>query len=152
MSMEFSYVRRTLLAGLAATPLTVGRAAAQNSRFIQPARADASGFMAVANDMLRLAVEAGDQPFGAVVAKAGRIVGWGPSRVVSDTDPTAHAEMIALRDAAKRLGTGDLSGCTMFGTSPPCPMCEAGAYWANVDKFVYGDARIDGGAPRLRRC
>ena len=108
--------------------------------------------MAVADDMLRLAVEAGDQPFGAVVVKARRIVGWGPSRVVSDTDPTAHAEMIALRDAAKRLGTGDLSGCTMYGTSHPCPMCEAGAYWANVDKFVYGYGRIDGGAPRLRRC
>ena len=152
MSMEFLNTHRALPAGLVAAPLIVGRAAAQNSHFIQPARAEASGFMAVADDMLRLAVEAGDQPFGAVVVKARRIVGWGPSRVVSDTDPTAHAEMIALRDAAKRLGTGDLSGCTMYGTSHPCPMCEAGAYWANVDKFVYGDGRIDGGAPRLRRC
>jgi len=150
--MEFSNTHRALLAGLVAAPLIVGRAAAQNSHFIQPARAEASGFMAVADDMLRLAVEAGDQPFGAVVVKARRIVGWGPSRVVSDTDPTAHAEMIAFRDAAKRLGTGDLSGCTMYGTSHPCPMCEAGAYWADVDKFVYGDGRIDGGAPRLRRC
>jgi tRNA(Arg) A34 adenosine deaminase TadA len=150
--MEFSNTHRALLAGLVAAPLIVGRAAAQNSHFIQPARAEASGFMAVADDMLRLAVEAGDQPFGAVVVKARRIVGWGLSRVVSDTDPTAHAETIALRDAAKRLGTGDLSGCTVYGTSHPCPMCEAGAYWADVDKFVYGDGRIDGGAPRLRRC
>lgn len=150
--MEFSNTHRALPAGLVAAPLIVGRAAAQNSHFIQPARAEASRFMAVADDMLRLAVEAGDLPFGAVVVKARRIVGWGPSRVVSDTDPTAHAEMIALRDAAKRLGTGDLSGCTMYGTSHPCPMCEAGAYWANVDKFVYGDGRIDGGAPRLRHC
>jgi hypothetical protein len=121
ISMEFSNTHRALPAGLVAAPLIVGRAAAQNSHFIQPARAEASGFMAVADDMLRLAVEAGDQPFGAVVVKARRIVGWGPSRVVSDTDPTAHAEMIAFRDAAKRLGTGDLSGCTMYGTSHPCP-------------------------------
>ena len=108
--------------------------------------------MKVAADMLSQAVNAGDQPFGAVVVKNGKIVGWGPSRVVSDTDPTAHAEMVALRDAAKRLGTRDLSGCTMYSTSHPCPMCEAGAYWAGIDRFIHGTTRADGGAPRLRRC
>lgn len=149
-----SSTRRVFLSAVAATPLiaSVKAAAAQPAPFAQPARADAAGFMGVADDMLTLAVDAGDQPFGAVVVKNGRIVGWGPSRVVSDTDPTAHAEMVALRDAAKRLGTRDLSGCTMYSTSHPCPMCEAGAYWAGIDRFIHGSTRSDGGVPRLRRC
>ena len=146
--------RRVVLSALAATPLVAAAKAvsAQSAPFTQPDRADGDGFMKVAADMLSQAVNAGDQPFGAVVVKNGKIVGWGPSRVVSDTDPTAHAEMVALRDAAKRLGTRDLSGCTMYSTSHPCPMCEAGAYWAGIDRFVHGSARRDGGAPRLRRC
>lgn len=143
--------RRALLAGLAATPLLARAAAARSDGYPQPARADTQGFLAVARDMLDRAVAAGDQPFGAVVVKDGKIVGWGPSRVVTDTDPTAHAETIAVRDAAGRLGTRDLSGCVMYSTSPPCPMCEAGAYWANIDRFVYGGG-TDGGRPRLRRC
>lgn len=149
-----SSTRRVFLSAVAATPLiaTVKAAAGQTATFAQPARADGAGFMSVADDMLTLAVDAGDQPFGAVVVKNGRIVGWGPSRVVSDTDPTAHAEMVALRDAARRLGTRDLSGCTMYSTSHPCPMCEAGAYWAGIDRFVHGSDRTDGGSPRLRRC
>lgn len=146
--------RRAILTLLAATPfLAAGKSAtAQSAPGTQPMRPDGAGFMGVADDMLTRAVEAGDQPFGAVVVKNGKIVGWGPSRVVSDSDPTAHAEMVALRDAAKRLGTRNLSGCTMYSTSHPCPMCEAGAYWAGIDRFVHGRGRTDGGAPRLRRC
>lgn len=143
--------RRALLAGLAVSPFFARAATAQVSGFPQPARADTQGFLSIARDMLDRAVADGDQPFGAVVVKDGKIVGWGPSRVVTDTDPTAHAEMIAVRDAARRLGTRDLSGCVMYSTSHPCPMCEAGAYWANIDRFVYGDG-TDGGRPRLRRC
>ena len=152
MSGNSTPSRRALLAGLAAVPLTVRPVSAQTISFRQPAQPGPVGFMAVADEMLKTAVNEGDQPYGAVVVKNGRIVGWGPSRVVTDTDPTAHAEMIALRDAAKRLGTGDLSGCTMYSTSHPCPMCEAGAYWAGIDRFVHGSSRTDGGAPRLRRC
>lgn len=152
MSERLIPSRRALLAGLATVSLLPRAAAAQPAAAPQPARPDATGFMAVAEDMLDRAVKAGDQPYGAVVVKDGRIVGWGPSRVVSDTDPTAHAEMIALRDAAKRLGTRNLSGCTMYSTSHPCPMCEAGAYWAGIDRFVHGSSLSDGGAPRLRRC
>jgi tRNA(Arg) A34 adenosine deaminase TadA len=146
--------RRNVLSALAAMPLlAVGKSAhAQQASFAQPSRADGEGFMKIAADMLDEAVKAGDQPFGAVVVKNGKIVGWGPSRVVSDTDPTAHAEMVALRDAATRLGIRDLSGCTMYSTSHPCPMCEAGAYWAGIDRFVHGGAQSDGGAPQLRRC
>ena len=149
---EITPSRRALLTGLVTAPLLARAAPAQSTGFQQPARADDAGFMSIADDMLKKAVQNGDQPFGAVIVKEGKIVGWGPSRVATDTDPTAHAEMAALRDAAKRLGTRNLSGCTMYGTSHPCPMCEAGAYWANIDKFVYGSGLTAGGAPRVGRC
>ena len=88
-------------------------------------------------EMRLRAIERGDQPYGAIIVKGGRIVGEGVSAVVTDNDPTAHAEMQAIRDAARRLGTSDLTGCEMYGTSRACPMCEAGAYWARVAKMYY---------------
>lgn len=100
--------------------------------------------------MRRLATERGDQPYGAVIVKDRRIVGEGASAVVVDNDPTAHAEMQAIRDAARRLGSRDLSGCEMYGTSRACPMCEAGAYWARIARLHYGASIIDAGPPQLR--
>lgn len=100
-------------------------------------------------ELRRRAIERGDQPYGAVVVKDGSIVGEGVSAVVTDRDPTAHAEMQAIRDAARRLGTGDLSGCVMYGTSKACPMCEAAAYWARISRMYYGASVADAGPPRL---
>jgi tRNA(Arg) A34 adenosine deaminase TadA len=94
------------------------------------------------------ALRAGDQAFGAVVLRGEVIVGAAPSRVVTATDPTAHAEMEAIRDAARRLRTRDLSGCVLVSTSRPCRMCEAAAGWAGVSRMVYGEALTDAGAPR----
>ncbi len=94
------------------------------------------------------ALRAGDQPFGAVVLRGELIVGAAPSRVVTATDPTAHAEMEAIRDAARRLRTRDLSGCVRVSTSRPCRMCEAAAGWAGISRMVYGEAMTDAGAPR----
>jgi tRNA(Arg) A34 adenosine deaminase TadA len=90
------------------------------------------------------AARMGDQPYGAVVVKDGKIVGEAPSRVITNRDPTAHAEMEAIRDAARKLGTRDLSGCDLYGSSPACRMCEAAAYWANIARLHPGDR-----APRL---
>jgi len=101
-------------------------------------------------ELRRISVERGDQAYGAVIVKDGRIVGEGISAVVTTPDPTAHAEMQAIRDAAKRLDTRDLAGCEMYGTSRACPMCEAGAYWAGIAHLWYGEGIADGGAPRLR--
>lgn len=101
-------------------------------------------------EMRRRAIARGDQGYGAVVAKAGRVIGEGVSAVVTDNDPTAHAEMQAIRDAARRLGTRDLTGCELYGTSRACPMCEAGAYWARIAAMYYGASIADAGAPRLR--
>ena len=93
------------------------------------------------------AVAEGDQPYGAIVAKNGRVVGWGPSRVVTNTDATAHAEMEALRDAGRTLGTHDLSGCVLYTTSPPCRMCETAAYWGNIERVYTGKSVSDRGKP-----
>jgi len=100
-----------------------------------------------ARDLRDQAVRDGDQPYGAVVLREDKIVGEAPSRVVTAADPTAHAEMEAIRDAARRLGKRDLSGCVLVSTSRPCRMCEAAAAWARISRMVHGDALIDAGAP-----
>jgi len=140
----------------AAVGLTAGalarRADAQErpGAIVQPSHPGAEAFMERAFAMRRLAVERGDQPYGAVIVKGSRIVGEGVSAVVTDTDPTAHAEIVAIRDAARRLRSSDLSGCEMYGTSPACPMCTAAAYWARISRLLHGAPIVDAGPPRLR--
>jgi tRNA(Arg) A34 adenosine deaminase TadA len=75
-------------------------------------------------------------------------VGSAPSRVVTRTDPTAHAEMEAIRDAAQRLRSRDLVGCVLVSSSRPCRMCETAAMWAGISRMVYGESMTDGGAPQ----
>ena len=82
-------------------------------------------------------------PFGAVVVKSGEIVGRGHNRVLYKKDPTCHGEMEAIRDACKNLGTYDLSGCELYTTAEPCPMCLGGILWANIRKVYYGCNRED---------
>lgn len=77
-------------------------------------------------------------PFGAVIVKDGRIVGAGHNTVLKDNDPTCHGEMNAIRDACKRLGTFDLSGCELYTTGYNCPMCLCATRWANIKKIYYG--------------
>ncbi|MGH7322780.1 MAG: nucleoside deaminase, partial [Candidatus Rokuibacteriota bacterium] len=102
--------------------------------------------------MRRAAESAGDQPYGAVVVMDGRLVAEAPSRVVGRRDPTAHAEMEAIREACARLGTRSLAGAELYGSSRACPMCEAAAYWAGIARMVYGSDGIDAGPPRLGSC
>jgi tRNA(Arg) A34 adenosine deaminase TadA len=100
-----------------------------------------------ARELREQAVRDGDQPYGAVVLRGDQIVGEAPSRVVTAADPTAHAEMEAIRDAARRLRSRDLSSCVLVSTSRPCRMCEAAAAWARVSRMVHGDALTDAGPP-----
>lgn len=109
-------------------------------------------FMKRAFEMKQIATGSGDQPYGAVVVKDGEVVGEGPSRVIVNQDPTAHAEMEAIRDAARTLGTRSLEGCTIYATSRPCRMCETAAYWANISYIYYGEALNDGGRPDYSSC
>jgi len=91
------------------------------------------------------AVAEGGGPFGAVVVREGRIIGEGRNRVVPDADPTAHAEVVAIRAACAALGTHDLSGAVLFTSCEPCPMCLSAAWWARIGAVVFGNDR-DGAA------
>lgn len=82
----------------------------------------------------------------------GQVVGEGVSAVLTTPDPTAHGEIQAIRDAARRLGTPQLAGCELYTTFRPCPMCETAAYWAGVARIYHGEAVTDAGAPRFPRC
>ena len=113
---------------------------------LRRAAADPLVFIAAAFEMKKQSERSGDQPYGAVVVLDDEIVGLGPSRVVVNSDPDAHAEREAIRDAQKRLG-GDLSGCTLYSTSRPCSACERAAAEAKIARMVYGAEATDAGAP-----
>lgn len=85
-------------------------------------------------------------PFGAVVARGGEIVGEGWNRVTSAMDPTAHAEVVAIRAACERLGRFELSGLAIYSSCEPCPMCLAAIYWARLDRLVYANTRAEAAA------
>lgn len=82
-------------------------------------------------------------PFGAVVIKDGEIISEGWNQVTSCNDPTAHAEVVAIRNACKTLNTFNLSGCILVTSCEPCPMCLAASYWSRVDKIYYANTRFD---------
>jgi guanine deaminase len=82
-------------------------------------------------------------PFGAVVVRDGEVVATGTNRVTATHDPTAHAEIVALREAGIALGTHDLSGCVLYASCQPCPMCQVAAWWARVDRVVYAATDSD---------
>lgn len=89
------------------------------------------------------ASSSGGGPFGAVVVKEGRVISACSNSVTPDNDPTAHAEVNAIRAACRELGSFDLSGCTLYSSCEPCPMCLSAAYWARVDKIVFAADRND---------
>lgn len=84
-------------------------------------------------------------PFGTVIVKDGEVVGRGHNRVLVDSDPTAHGEITAIRNACRRLGTHDLKGCTLYTTGEPCHMCLCACMWANISKVYYGCTIADNG-------
>lgn len=98
---------------------------------------------------IRLAVENvahGGGPFGAVIAKDGEIVAEGVNRVTASHDPTAHAEVSAIREACRQLKTFDLTGCEIYTSCEPCPMCLGAIYWAHLDRIYYGANQHDAAA------
>ena len=103
------------------------------------------------NDHMRRAISLAEDnaasgnggPFGAVIVKDGKVVAEGSNTVTVDNDPTAHAEVNAIRRACAVLGTFDLSGCELYTSCEPCPMCLAACYWAHVSKVFYAAGRED---------
>jgi len=88
-------------------------------------------------------VKRGGGPFGAVIAKEGQIISAGANLVTINNDPTAHAEIVAIREAAGKLGTFNLSGCEIFTSCEPCPMCLSAIYWAHLDKVYFGNTKTN---------
>ena len=85
-------------------------------------------------------------PFGAIVVRGQEIVAEGSNRVTSTNDPTAHAEVVAIREACRRLGVFSLAGCELYTSCEPCPMCLAAIYWARIDRVYYANTRADAAA------
>lgn len=82
-------------------------------------------------------------PFGAVIVRGGKIVAEGCNRVVPNNDPTAHAEVVAIRNACRECQTFDLEGCTIYSSCEPCPMCLSALYWAGVKRICYANTKHD---------
>ncbi len=103
------------------------------------------------NEYMKVAKELSDDnlitnvggPFGACIVKDGKIIGKGSNHVLSNNDPTAHAEIMAIRDACKNIETYDLSGAVLYTSCYPCPMCLSAIIWANISKVYYGNSRED---------
>jgi len=100
-------------------------------------------FMRRAIALSEESVQNGGGPFGAVIVKDGVIVGEASNSVTPDNDPTAHAEVNAIRHACRRLKTFNLEGCTIYTSCEPCPMCLGAIYWAHIGKIYYGNNRKD---------
>jgi guanine deaminase len=104
-----------------------------SAAFMQAAIADAQAGVAAGHG----------GPFGCVIVQNGQIVGRGHNHVVATNDPTAHAEIVAIRDACRQLGTFQLSGCELYASCEPCPMCLAAIYWARLDRYYFGCTAAD---------
>ncbi len=150
--------RRSLITSVGSAPVLLAPYASiayaadtseRRSPIKQPASPNPAAFIERAFEMKEQGLEAGDRGYGAVVVQGGKIISQSASRVTRDYDATAHAELTAIRDACRRLKSSRLQGAVLYSSSPPCPMCEAAAYWAGVTKFVYGKNARDGGAPKL---
>lgn len=96
-------------------------------------------FMRRAIELGRRGSAAGDGgPFGAVIVRSGHIIGEGWNRVIATRDPTTHGEMVAIRNACRRIGSISLQGCELYTSGQPCPMCLGAIYWARIERVFYG--------------
>jgi len=100
-------------------------------------------FMKRAIDLSIESVNKGGGPFGCVIVKGGTIVSEGFNKVTSTNDPTAHGEVVAIREACKKINNFSLKGCELYSTCEPCPMCLSAIYWARIDKIYYANTRKD---------
>ena len=104
-------------------------------------------FLARAIELARHGSESGEGgPFGAVIVRDGKIIAEGWNRVVASHDPTAHAEISAIRTACAGANSFHLHGCTLYASSEPCPMCLSAAYWAHIDRIVFANSRAEAAA------
>ena len=151
----YKQTRREMTALLALGSLcrTTSPAVAQSKTefpaLVQPGEKTKDAYLARARALRDQAVRQGDQGYGAVVVREGTVVGEGRNYVMLQSDPTAHAELLAVRDAARRLNTRDLSDCEVYSTATPCPMCQGALYWARVRRYHNESTPQDGLPPKL---
>ena len=100
-------------------------------------------FMKRAIELSVESVNNGGGPFGSVIVKDNRIIAEGSNKVTSNNDPTAHGEIVAIREACKKLNNFSLNQCELYSTCEPCPMCLSAIYWARIKKIYYGNTRDD---------
>ena len=100
-------------------------------------------FMQMAIDLSVENVDNGGGPFGAVIVKDGEVIATGVNRVTANNDPTAHAEVSAIRAACQKIGNFKLEGCTVYSSCEPCPMCLSALYWAGVKRICFGNTKAD---------
>lgn len=100
-------------------------------------------FMEMAINLSKENVINGGGPFGAVIVRNGEVIAKGVNRVVPNNDPTAHAEISAIREACNKLGVFKLEGCTIYTSCEPCPMCLSAIYWAGISEIFYGNTKED---------
>ncbi len=103
-------------------------------------------FMQEAIDLAVESVQSGGGPFGAVIIRGGEVLARGMNRVTCANDPTAHAEVVAIRRACEALGAFDLKECTLYASCEPCPMCLGAIYWAHLDRIFYAGTKADAAA------
>ena len=100
-------------------------------------------FMERAIELSIESINIGGGPFGSVIVKDDKIIAEGSNKVTFSNDPTAHAEIVAIREACKKLNTFNLSGCDLYASCEPCPMCLSAIYWSHVDNIFYANTRED---------
>ena len=104
---------------------------------------DDKGFLRRAVETAGSGINNGGGPFGAVITKDGKVIAVSNNRVVLDADPTAHAEILAIREAARLTGTHILDGCVLYSSCEPCPMCLGAIYWARPNRVFYAATKHD---------
>ena len=102
-----------------------------------------NNFMLKAIELSINSVNTAGGPFGCVIVKENKIIAEGSNKVTSSNDPTAHAEVVAIREACKKLNTFNLVGCDLYTSCEPCPMCLSAIYWSHIDNIFYANTRDD---------
>lgn len=115
----------------------------KNLKEITNYSADDAKYMQMAIDLSIENVDNGGGPFGAVIVRDGEVLATGVNRVVPENDPTAHAEVSAIRQACHQLENFNLEGCTIYSSCEPCPMCLSAIYWAGIKRLCYGNTKAD---------
>ena len=139
MPTPFLYTLHSTLYTLHSTPNKMKQYLEETTQF----SAEDATFMEMAIRLSEDNIDQGGGPFGAVIVRDGKVIATGSNRVVPNNDPTAHAEVMAIRSACEKLGTFQLTGCTVYSSCEPCPMCLSALYWAGVSRICYGNTKDD---------